>query len=103
MPTSPYELLASHLESEARAIRAMGQADAAASAALPIPRALTPMCDMERLQTEAALKASPSITAAAKSLGVSRRTLHRHINEWGLTPPRARHRAPIVPNVLVTA
>lgn len=37
---------------------------------------------VERRHIEAALKASPSIVAAAKSLGISRRTLHRKLDEW---------------------
>lgn len=95
MPT-PYESLARTLEQQARTIRAMGERYTAATAALPIPAPLVPMEQVERSQTEATLKASRSITEAARSLGISRRTLHRHINQWGLPTPRTRHRAALV-------
>lgn len=43
------------------------------------------MAEIERLHTIMVIRETGSITAAADHLGVSRRTIHRHLHHWGIS------------------
>lgn len=66
-------------------ITADGNAGATAAAAAPDSASVVPLADVEKAQILAALKAAGgNKTAAADALGISRRTLHRKLREWGM-------------------
>ena len=63
---------------------APASATAAAPAATAAPAAAQSLADTERDQINAALRACRgNKTKAAELLGISRRTLHRKLKEWG--------------------